>query len=464
MRLDDVESQEAMLAALAGGDEELERDIDRALRNEISNLDHSNSTTEWEMGMEAEHYAAMVDGWAEGDLTSVVESLAGRWSEQVDAVLAAVPAETQATAIREEILEAAEEPAHAGNTRHGSSSVFEFNSGRGPGIDLRAVQVETQIYLEEPLSWVPAERVVKGLAYYGWDYPWEEFDEGRYSTGWQDGGDYWRLEARNGSESILEWAHDLRGRYFSDLVDAEPKVAVKAFLAVLAADYPDLSKRVKKAKLPADVLADYAVAYFSDPEEGIEIISEATGVFGYEGSQAEVVLEIDKPALRELGITEGRWWDGAPWKLLNLPPAELAYEGTLMRHCVGSFNMGYREAVARGETMIWSLRSRFNKPILTFEIDRHAWEAGADMGGPAGSQRRSAAIQQLTGKLNRAPAGDWQEARVLHRILTRLGADPGLVHPSLGGDLRDVREENPGFNQPWRPYGHRARGRLMRWR
>ena len=131
-------------------------------------------------------------------------------------------------------------------------------------------------------------------------------------------------------------------------------------------DHPDIHKKLKKAKPPKDVMLSYATAYMADPEdEGIEVLREAVGMFGYEGTRGNTMLELGKDTLRELGITQGRWWDGAPWKLVNLPPEELAYEGTLQRHCVGRYDMGYRQAVERGDIQIWSLRS-----ALTFRCSR----------------------------------------------------------------------------------------------
>jgi hypothetical protein len=165
--------------------------------------------------------------------------------------------------------------------------------------------------------------------------------------------------------------------------------------------------------------------------------------------------------LQALGITSGRWWDGAPWRLVNLPIEELAYEGTLMRHCVGRFDMGYRDAVERGLTQIWSLRSQFNRPVLTFEIDVHDMRSAQPV-------IRAGAIQQLKGKLNRQAGQDADEARVLFWIFAKLGVDPAGVEDFVGesffaGEGFEPPQQNPGFNAPWRPYHERRYARLMRW-
>jgi hypothetical protein len=287
---------------------------------------------------------------------------------------------------------------------------------------------------------------------------WEEFDDGsddddrRFDTGWVESGDNLRLEVKGWDAH--EWAQDLRTEVYSDLIDADPAFAVKAMLKELGTREPDLAKKVRKAKLPKDVLADYAVTYFQDPDEGTELLKEAMGMLDYEGTQGEVLLELDRAALQALGVTKGRWWDGAPWRLIDLPEQELAYEGTLMRHCVGRHNMGYRDAVRRGETAIWSLRSRSNRPMLTFEIDLPRWNAAGAHPG-----ERGRAIVQLKGKLNRRAGKDVPEQKALHWIFAQLGVDPRAVT-----DFAPIAG-NPGtsFDSPWAPYYARTHARLLAW-
>lgn len=291
---------------------------------------------------------------------------------------------------------------------------------------------------------------------------------------------------------LKEWVVDERLEYFSELVDADPKKAVKAFVLDLARTHPDLAKRLKKAKLPTDALAAYAAMYFEDEEIGLQMIKESTGSFGYEGSRGETILEVTKDDLRKVGIGPGsKWWDGAPWKLINLPKEELAYEGVLQRHCVGRPDMGYRDAVEDEQIYVWSLRSRFNKPVLTWEVDREAWDSWSErielpfrrptigpdhyhvvqygedpdqlyekmMEGRAGS------IEQIKGKLNRVPPKDAAELKVLTFIFSELAIDRAHV-----ADYQPGAANNPSprsFDEPCRfahsrPSKLRPRGRRRR--
>ena len=480
-QLDDFDSRKALVAALEAGDPELEEDIDRQVRHEMNNLGWGSYLDETEGGMEPDEFIWMVRHWAqepgavfdEDDppkLSAVIDYV--RDADDINELLEPVPEAKVEEELLSEVELAAEDVSRriagrSGGGRHSGSRMFEFASGRGGGIDLRPIQQEIVLNFDEPLGWVPEEKMVKLLDAHGpADADWSSYapaadDLPTYYSGFIDGYEYWRLEIK--SSDLLEWAVDLRTEYFSELVDADPEEAIKAFQRILTQSYPALAKRVKKAKFPKDVLADYAVAFFEDQEQGLQIISEAVGAWGYEGTRGETLLEVDKAALQALGITQGRWWDGAPWKLLNLPVEELAYEGTLMRHCVGRFDMGYRNAVARGVTQIWSLRSRFNRPILTFEINVHDWRS-------PNAIIRAGAIEQLKGKLNRLAGGDADEARVLFWIFAKLGVDPSGVEDFVGEShwhgaepFEPGPEPNPGFNAPWRPYHDRRYARLMRW-
>jgi hypothetical protein len=443
--LDEIDTEEEMLEALEEEDPDFEEELHRAVKNVA---DRASYTNEMEAGMEPEEFTNMVQT---ADIMSLLDYFPG---SDVSQLLDGVPEERVRECLLYEVKVAAEEITSHHDRRR--ESIFGFESGQGAGMDLRPVYYELQVSLDEPLCWVPEEKMVALLtAAAPTGANWEALFEDTYTSGWIEGDDNWRVKV--GLEGD-EWAVDLRQDYYSELVDAGGEQATDAFLDELNRNYPALAKRVKKAKLPRDVLADYAVAYFSDPEQGMEIISEATGIFGYKGTKADILLEIDKNVLRNLGITEGRWWDGAPWKLLNLPPIELSYEGTLMRHCVGRFDMGYREAVQRGEAYIWSLRSRYNKPILTFEVDRHAWGSGDEMEGAMGEQRRGGAIEQLKGKMNRLGGSDPQEAAVLLWLFRQLKVDPAMVHDFVGTLSRAT---NPGFNAPWHPYHQRVKGRLL---
>jgi hypothetical protein len=208
-----------------------------------------------------------------------------------------------------------------------------------------------------------------------------------------------------------------------------------------------------KAKFPSSALKSYAAAFFEmldndeyEDEDRVQFIREALGMWGYEGSDAEVVLEIDRDKLEELGVTRGKWLDNAPWRLVSLPPVELAYEGTMLRHCVGRFDMGYRERVERGDIWIWSLRDKYARPRLTWEVDTYLW-ASADAWQQSldlARNRRGGAIRQLKGFANRHAGLGNDEQKVLEYIFDELDVDPRSVHDY------EKRDKNPSETDcPW---------------
>lgn len=331
---------------------------------------------------------------------------------------------------------------------------FELGPGEA-GVPVQSF--ETELFVEptfHPLSAAPTELLLEMLGEMGPEgAQWVASDSGRgIRSGVVLSGDQVRIVPA--PHAFRELALDIRSEYFSEVADkAEPEFLRDLLLKTLKREDPKLAKKIKKAKLPDDVMADYAVAYFTDPEEGLEILNEAMGSWGYEGTRGEVLLRVDRAALLAMGITEGKWWDGAPWKLVDLPPQELAYEGTLMRHCVGRHSMGYQDSVEQGDIYVWSLRSKFNKPILTFEVNAPRWEdyltRYADDAEPTSTANRGAAITQLKGKLNRVSGEDPQEARVLHWIFAKLGVDPRYVsdfHSGLAPDDPRSWGANPGRN------------------
>lgn len=453
MLLDEAEGSEQVAAALDIGDPELERDVRLQIRDLVQS-GWSHASTEWD-DLDEEELVTRVEQYFDGDLMGLAVDLAGHDAD-VDRVLQTIPDQHVKDALRAEVEKAAERTARWIGGRGvptalpRPSTLFEFEGGQGGGIRIGPIHHSINIRIAEPLSWVPSGHLVDLLKDEGpYKVDWEEYDEDAYSTGWFESDDQLRMVVKR--EDAVEWAQDLRQDYYSELIDADPAEATRALLSELERLYPELARKVRKAKLPKDVLADYAVAYFQDREEGIEILSEAMGVFGYEGSNAETILEIDKDILRQLGVHHGRWEHGAPWRLADLPPEELAYEGTLMRHCVGRHGMGYREAVERGDTAIWSLRSRFERPLLTFEVNLPAWKTADETQQSPGMRGR--AIVQLKGKLNRPAGVDADEAAVLGWVFDQLGVDPREVQ-----GFAPARAANPAgsFCAPWRPYRERV--------
>lgn len=439
--LDEMESEAQLRAVLKSGDKDLERDIRKAIEEKIDN-DRAHGTAEWEM-MEPDELvdAVMCDGDNLGSLVGALDA---------DDALIDVPRERVSQAVRDEVVLAAEEALSRVNQGRGGSRLMSFETGQGGGVTVRPVYEELIVSFDDaPLSWLTEEdrlRFLKEADYH--DSDWEAISDDDYSSGWVETGDSWRIVPKHGN--TYEFALDIRQDYFSEMADADPDEAIKAFLTIIDRLYPKLAKQLRKAKLPKDVLADYSVLYFTEPEDGLENLQEAMGRFGYEGSRGEVILEVDRDVLRGLGITQGRWWDGAPWRLLNLPAEELAYEGTVMRHCVGRRSMGYRDAVLDGEIWIWSLRSDFGKPILTFEVDRPRWTQFPT------SPLRGQAIRQLKGRCDRPSGNTADEARVLYWIFARLGVVPNRVSDFIGDrylepDDRPASNPARSFRRSWQP-------------
>lgn len=455
MRLYEAESEEQVLETLAENDKELLSDIRQAVRSAMNGASY---WSEWE-SMDPSELVGKVDAWTEGDDNKLLNLV----SDDAAEILSALPVEAWPDQIRDWIDEAAQNALYHGSRRTRHSTPFSFSTGQGGGTSIGPSYYEMALSVGEtpPLSWVP-EKVILDALNDEIKSEWEPVGDGGYRSGWLDSYDDWRIETDN--DRVDEWAYDLRTEYLSHLVDSDPKGAIAIFRRELAALDKDLAKRVDKAKLPEEVLLDYVVAFFANRGETIEMLHEVVGDFGYQGSRGEVMLEISKDTLSTLGITQGRWWDGAPWRLVNLPPKELAYEGTLQRHCVGQHKRGYREAVERGATYIWSLRSAFNLPILTFEVNRRQYDASLvpDNLRSVREGNRAESIEQLKGKLNRLSGQDPEEAAVLLWIFKKLGVNPAYVYDYVGPG---GRMENPrsGFDAPWRPYHERAKERCLRW-
>lgn len=339
-------------------------------------------------------------------------------------------------------------------TDYGSHTLFTFYE-RGDSAELSIAPQLAQINVcqDDPdvLEQVPNDIMLELLQEALPQAEWNPRYTNCWTSSWVETVDDWKL--RVNEDELREWVYDRNVELISDMVDQDPKAAGDIFLeALMDHGRGDLAREIRKLKPPTEVLASFAVAYFEDGHEGMQIIEEAVGYWGYEGTRGEPLLTVTRDDLRELGITQGRWWDGAPWTLLNLPKEELAYEGTLQRHCVGRHDMGYRDAVENGEIWIWSLRSAANKPILTFEVDIGTWEQAP------GPEQRAHAITQLKGKVNRVPPKNAEENAVLMHVFERLDVSPELVRDFQGGSV--YRGRNPpspsrSFCEPYRAKGAR---------
>lgn len=456
MTLDEITSKAQLLEKIEEGDEELLEDIRHEVRAE-----GNRQADDWNMiSVDTEFFDTReeVDSLLARPDFKATEILqyAGIGDDLVDRLTNLVDESWLETEIRSEIQLIAQ--GHRGSWMH-----FEEESRSAQGYPVRETDMAYEVRLDDlPLAWVPEDLVEEILnaevqPHYGDDITWESIGDRRWSSGWVPRGVSLHLVFDRGK--AYEWAYDTLREYMSGMVDAEPEEAVATYERYLRREHPQLAKDLKKAKLPLDVRASLAVAFFENEEEGLLALTETLGYFGYEGSKAPVILELDRAALAAMGIRSGRWWDGAPWRLVDLPPEELAYEGTLQRHCVGRHDMGYRQAVERGEKKIWSLRSNADRPVLTWEVDAGEWWQASQWGdSPAAAQARGGAIRQLKGKLNRPAGKTWDEVRVLHWIFAKLGVDPGEVDdfvPPAPDSGRLDANDNPGFNSPWVPYGRR---------
>ena len=437
MKLKEAESPEEVEQALEAGDSELEEDIKSKLQDHLNGYILSLSSDE-------DLYSEEPDRLAEEVLhAGVPDKILSRMKSAYPTLVSDIPEEWLRDNLQYQVDQGAKDffQGHSWGSR-----LMAFEQDDNPsseGIVIRPLKVEISLPIEDTdFELVPARHIEKVLD-----------SLGPSGATWHDGGMGYVYSGNidHPSDSIVvypdssefyEWLIDQRTNYYSDLVESDPDVAVRAFLKAMANREPDLYKKIRKAKLPEDVLASYAVAFFEDQDEGLQVIREALGMWDYAGSRGETILEVDREKLRDLGITSGRFWDGAPWKLVNLPPQELAYEGTLQRHCVGRYDMGYRDAVEIGDIMIWSLRSQFNKPLLTFEVSKPIWEMARS------AEEKASAFEQVKGKLNRLAGETADEAAVVGYIFDALGVDPNRVP-----DFQPKRAANPGkprrtFDQP----------------
>lgn len=82
---------------------------------------------------------------------------------------------------------------------------------------------------------------------------------------------------------------------------------------------------------------------------------------------------------------------------------KLSEEGNTLGHCVG----GYCDAVASGESKIYSLRDEKGKSHVTIEVEPKGMEKSADLAGNDTYTADADNIVQIRGKQNRAPASQY---------------------------------------------------------
>lgn len=453
MTLDEIESEAQMLGAIEAQDPELLGEIQYAISDAVQTMwGHGSSEVFFDVESEADVFSDKIQPYFEGDvgleraleLLDIME-LEPDLERHLQRLFPPTGVEPLSQILRDTVLSDTDPRVNR------LPELFSLEWGdreyTSRGLEVDNIYYEDGIVLEEPLAWVP-ERVIESFLNEAVDYDWEYLGEGRWSTGWLKTDSVVNISIHS-SRSAEEWARDRIREYYSDLIDADPEAMVSKFEEYLEKEHPVIYKNLRKAKLPMAVRQALAVALFEDmddPAIGLELISQTLGLFGYEGTRGELLTVITRDDLRDMGITSGKWWDGAPWRLYNLPPNELAYEGTLMRHCVGRIDMGYQQAAESGQIQIWSLRSKFNIPVLTWQIDMPAWQQ-TESDPEANMVERGEAIRQIKGKLNRLPPKDQDERVVLLDLFDRFAVDPDAV-----ADF-DRRRSNPrtSFNLPYMP-------------
>jgi hypothetical protein len=442
MRLYDITSAQELNDALRRGDEELMRDIDAAVDAAV--LQARDNTIR-------EFYAAeeLPTNWIE----PITEVVLGGWG---NAAFAARMVNIN-DVIRDNLYSYL-----TGQVR----AIMGFEHASGPGEDVVVLippipdVQELEIVIYEPLAWLGrpqltdmiVDRGVEDLrsrgAQSGSELRWTgtyvpaEGDEMEQAA-------YVKMNITKLREAVM----DAVGVDIEEAMERDPTLAIEEFYRQLQERDPELYRKIKKEKLPTDVLISFAKQLFQDPTYGLQILREATGDWGYEGSKAELLLEVSKDDLRALGFDEARkgsrYIQQAPWALVSLPPPELAFEGTWLRHCVGNPSFGYRDKVANSEMMIWSLRRRavgdsgrvFYLPYSTWEVDAGEWENARS------PQARGRAIKQLKHKTNILGPTTEEEDQFYRLIFDRLDIDPASVRdysPSNIGKPPSRRVYNPG--------------------
>ena len=188
-------------------------------------------------------------------------------------------------------------------------------------------------------------------------------------------------------------------------------------------------------------------------EKSIDYVGAVCGVLQDDKAAAEMKELIDEPDV------EPEWAAAPPeervvhrfddgFYVQRLAPDELAAEGKAMRMCIGRDDMGYTEAVRRGEIQILSLRTPAGRPKFTLEVEMD--------GGKIKS------IAQIKGKSNRLPGFDLgkAESRIpgkgiaapkmkldevakLFEVVNALGIQPRSVY-DLGPAIIHLRRHSKG--------------------
>ena len=450
MLLRDATSEEQVAAALAAGDEELLDDIEDELKEAKRRWERDPVDYDADNGIDVEDQVT-TDAF-------------------VDAVIHQSPTEYELANIpREAVVAAVTNMPERTYSRVKHFGPFYLND-HCKHFDF---YVTASVSYYFPSHWAPdnAEFIPENLAKEFWE------DLG-YRLDWEHtshvDGDNWahgegeRLCITAAEDEFVEWCRDTIAEYMGTVVRKDPEKAKELFFALLANRNGKIAAALKEAKLPDDELLELAQQWFTDQDEAYEAIEEYVSAITATGEPNEIIAEWSKQDIADMGIRQGTLFENAPWKLIKLHASDLRGEGRMMNHCVGQSGMGYIDAVKRGETEIWSLRSRDNKPRFTLEVDSAFYDVGGRAEVPEEGDNwrvwRGEHIKQLKGKANRTPGfADVRrtggikfpdEVIFWNSALNQFGVDPGVVEDFSathgGAVVTNGGEVCTGFDLPYR--------------
>ena len=464
MLLDDATSKAQVQQALDAGDEELREDILAKLDDAMHWWDQRGINEEVHQDDEEVDFREIA---VNDHFVDEVISQSPRGYDLVN-----VPKDEVATSLRW----AATHPVFRRGARHWGP--FSIDDSGGGGFSYRLSRQLSAHFPEDELP-ENAEYIPPEMAHRFWDsldgnFEWQERDS--VEENWGTGDDA-SIYITADSEDFDEWCHDQVAEFVQAQIKAAPQVAIDVFMKGVEHENISLGAKLRAADLPEEELLDFAHRWFGSDDDREEILLTLKDHFATletgHAEPREIIGEWTQADLREMGITKGRLYEEAPWKLIKLHPGDLRLEGTLMRHCVGDGGMGYTKALKDGEIEIWSLRSRANKPRFTLEVDGAFYvdeaearrRAGDDLIMPAW---RGVAIKQLKGKANRTPGHADARATEIKfpdevifwdHALREFDVDPQAVDDFTAVHTGDEparlqansRDACTGFDLPYRP-------------
>lgn len=445
--LEDHESLKQVEAALDAGDEELEQDLEAALRVAFDKVERGKGVDYYNQELETYDF---VNAFDPADVIAY------------DSGLTSLSRELQAEA-KQQMVDALEYD--LSNRRYRYFQIYGRRSELSWDVPYTvSVGVEPSKVFDYPDLIPPeyAERFWAGIEpFFGLLDGWQEPTDNvvAYNYGDQEGYEPATLILNNADEFCRDILQDLVSNMNEDEV-------LVFFEETLMSHFSRKELELLFKKINKEELVDFANAYFIDdePDEVLEILKDyVTGLSAPKGllGDREVILKISPETIARLGIRKGIIKEEAPWYLLKLEPNDLSIEGVLMNHCVGQYKMGYREAVEREEIEIWSLRDRNGKPRFTLEVDSRF----NDTEDP---DEKAEAISQLKGKGNRTPGYAQsrssslkfpEEVELWDYIFSELGINPSKVsdfpafhYVAEQPELRaNPRRRMRSFDEPYRP-------------